>query len=139
MNTGKLIAGVALVFIVGILVGSVGTRFYLKHQYRHFVPERGNRTAFIMKRLSKDLSLTQTQEAAIKKIVEQTEEKVREHFLQRRSEIAAIIDDGFSQMKKELDDGQEKKLEELRERFEKRRHEREEGPFPKPPPGKDKF
>ena len=134
MNTGKLIAGVALVFIAGILVGSVGTSLYVKHHYRHFMPERGNRTAFIMKRLSKDLSLTQTQEAAIKKIVEQTEEKVREHFLQRRSEIAAIIDDGFSQMGIELDDAQKKKLDELKEKFDTRRQAREEKDFHKPPP-----
>jgi hypothetical protein len=134
MNIGKLIAGVALVFIVGILVGSVGTRFYLKHQYRQFMPERGNRTAFIMKRLSKDLSLTQTQEVAITKIVEQTEEKLREHFLQRRSEIASIIDDGFSHMGKELDDAQKKKLDELREKFERRRQVTEEEGFRKPPP-----
>lgn len=134
MSSWKLIAGVALVFIVGLLVGSVGTRFYLKHQYRHFMPERGNRTAFIMKKLSKDLGLTQAQEVAIQKIVEQTEEKLREHFLQRRSEIASIIDDGFSQMKKELDDDQKKKLEELREKFERRRQAREERDFHKPPP-----
>ncbi|HME44605.1 MAG TPA: hypothetical protein VKF36_16065 [Syntrophorhabdales bacterium] len=134
MNTGKLIAGVALVFIVGILVGSVGMSLYIKHHYRHFMPERGNRTAFIMKRLSKDLSLTQTQEAAIKKIVEKTEEKVREHFLQRRSEMTAIIDDGFSQMRKELDDAQKKKLDELREKFERRRQAREERDFHRPPP-----
>jgi hypothetical protein len=120
MNTWKLTAGVALVFIVGALVGSVGTRFYLNHRYHPFMQERGNRTAFIMKRLSKDLSLTQNQKIAIEKIVAQTEEKLREHFLQRRPEIENIIDDGFSQMKKELNDDQKKKLDELREKFEKR-------------------
>ena len=126
MNTGKLIAGVALVFIVGILVGSVGTRFYLKHQYRPFMSERGNRTAFIMKRLSKDLNLTENQKIAIEKIVDQTEEKLHEHFLQRRPEVESIIDDGFSQMKKELNDDQKKKLDALREKFEKHRQARDE-------------
>ncbi|MGD0233886.1 MAG: hypothetical protein ABSC55_05035 [Syntrophorhabdales bacterium] len=126
MNTGKLIAGVALVFIVGVLVGSVGTQFYLKHQHRPFMPERGNRTAFIMKRLSKDLNLTDNQKIAIEKIVDQTEEKLHEHFLQRRPEVESIIDDGFSQMKKELNDDQKKKLDALREKFEKHRQARGE-------------
>jgi hypothetical protein len=132
MNTGKLIAGVALVFIVGLLVGSVGTRFYFKHHYHPFERERGNRTAFIMNRLSRELSLTEPQKVAIQKIVEQTEEKMREHFLQRRSEIEGIVNDGFTQMKKELNDDQKKKLDELKEKFEKRRQARE-GDFPKPP------
>ena len=36
MNKGKLIAGVALVFIVGMLVGSVGTRLYFRHHHPFF-------------------------------------------------------------------------------------------------------
>ena len=126
MNTGKLIAGVALVFIVGALVGSLGTRFYLKHQYRPFMPERGNRTAFIMKRLSKELGLSQNQEVTVEKIVAQTGEKLREHFLQTQPEIKSIIDDSLSQIKKELDDGQKKKLDALREKFENHRQARGE-------------
>jgi len=132
MNKGKLIAGVALVFIVGVLVGSVGTRFYFRHHFHPFERDRGNRTAFIMKRLSNDLKLTDAQNVAIQKIVEQTQERMREHFLQRRTEIEGIMNDSFAQMKKELNDDQKKKLDELRERLEKRRQARE-GAFPKPP------
>jgi hypothetical protein len=133
MNKGKLIAGVALVFIVGILVGSLGTQFYFRHHYHPFERDRAKRTAFIMKRLSNDLQLTDAQQVAIQRIVEQTQEKIHEHFLQRRSEIEGIMNDGFLQMKKELNDDQKKKLDGLRERFEKRRQARE-GAFPKPPP-----
>ena len=121
MNTWKLVSGVALVFIVGALVGSIGTRFYLKHRYHPLMLDPANRTAFIMKRLSKELSLTENQKITVEKIVAQTGEKLREHFLQTRPETKSIIDDGFSQMKKELDDDQKKKLDALRETFEKRR------------------
>ncbi|HVN24000.1 MAG TPA: hypothetical protein VMT71_08505 [Syntrophorhabdales bacterium] len=138
MNKGKLIVGVALVFIVGVLVGSVGTRLYFQRHHSFFPGEHGSRTAFIMKRLSKDLSLTEEQKVAVQKIVEQTEEKLREYFLQRRPEIDSIMDDGFSQIRQELNDEQKKKLDELRERFERRRHARE-GAFLKPPREKDKF
>ena len=131
MNKGKLLAGVALVFIVGALVGSVGTRLYFQRHHSFFPGERGGRTAFIMKRLSKDLGLTGEQKAGVQKIVEQTQEKLREYFLQRRPEMERIIDDGFSQIKQGLNDEQKKKLDELKERFERRRHARE-GAFSKP-------
>jgi nucleoid DNA-binding protein len=134
MNTWKLVSGVALVFIVGALVGSLGTRFYFKNHYRPFTLEPRDRTAFIMKRLSKDLGLSQSQKIAVEKIVAQTEEKLRDHFRQMRPEVKAIIDDSFSQIRKELDDGQKKQLDALREKFEKRRQARREGAFPKPPP-----
>jgi hypothetical protein len=126
MNTWKLVSGVALVFIVGALVGSLGTRFYLKHQYRPFMLEPRDRTAFIMKRLSKELSLTENQKITVEKIVAQTGEKLREHFLQAQPEIKSIIDDSFSQIKKELDGDQQKRLDALREKFEKRRQARGE-------------
>ena len=133
MNTWKLVLGVALVFIVGALVGSLGTRFYLKHHYRSFMLEPRERTTFIMKRLSKELDLSQSQKIAVEKIVAQTEEKLRAHFLQMRPEIEAIVDDGFTQIRKELDDNQKKQLDALKEKFEKRRQARREGAFPKPP------
>jgi hypothetical protein len=126
MNTWKLVSGVALVFIVGALVGSLGTRFYFKNHYRPFTLEPRDRTAFIMKRLSKDLGLSQSQKIAVEKIVAQTEEKLRDHFLQTQPEIKSIIDDSFSQIKKELDDVQKKKLDALREKFEKHRQARGE-------------
>jgi hypothetical protein len=126
MNTWKLVSGVALVFIVGALVGSIGTRFYLKHQYPPPMLDPASRTAFIMKRLSKELSLTENQKITVEKIVTQTGEKLREHFLQTQPETKTIIDDGFSQIKKELDDDQKKKLDALRETFEKHRRTRNE-------------
>ena len=126
MNIWKLVSGVALVFIVGALVGSLGTRFYLKHHYRPFMTEPGDRTAFMMKRLSKELGLSQDQKIAVEKIVVQTGEKLREHFLQTQPETKSIIDDSFSQIKKELDDVQKKKLDALREKFEKHRQARGE-------------
>ncbi len=86
-----------------------------------------------MKRLSKELDLSQSQKIAVEKIVAQTEEKLREHFLQMRPEIEGIVDDGFTQIRKELDDNQKKQLDALKEKFEKRRQARE-GAFPKPPP-----
>ncbi len=132
MKQWKLLLGVALVFVVGILVGSAGTRFFFHHHHGFFPAVSGQRTAFIVKRLARELGLTDAQKVTVRKIVEDTGEKLRDHFLQRRPEVEAIIDDGFRRIKNELNDEQKPKLDQLREKMERRRHARE-GAFPKTP------
>lgn len=124
MNKWKLISGIALVFILGVLVGSIGTGLYLKHRYPRLGDHKA-RKAFVMERLSKELNLTQDQMMNIGKIIEQMEEKRREYFLQNWNEIEKSID----QMKRELNSDQQKKFDALRERFEKRQKAREERQF----------
>jgi hypothetical protein len=124
MNKWKLISGIALVFILGALVGSIATGFYFKHRYPRLGDHRAGK-AFIMERLSKELNLTQDQKINIGKIIEQMEEKRREYFLRNWTEIEKSID----QMKKELNNDQQKKLDALRENFEKRQKGREERQF----------
>ena len=124
MNKWKLISGIALVFILGALVGSIGTGFYFKHRYPRLGDHRAGK-AFVMERLSKELNLTQDQKINIGKIIEQMEEKRREYFLRNWTEMEKSID----QMKKELNNDQQKKLDALRENFEKRQKAREERQF----------
>ncbi len=138
MNVWKLITGVALVLMVGILIGSVSTGFFFKQ--RHWAPppppmDPMDRTAFIVERLSKDLGLTEAQKIAIEKIVSRTEGKLQERFTQERFEIDRIIQDGFLQMKKELNDSQQKKLDAAKERFDKNRPAKGHGPGGPPPGG----
>jgi hypothetical protein len=120
MNNWKLITGIALVFILGALVGSIGTRLYFERQYSWRADRRPTKT-FLMERLSKELGLTQEQKGKIEQIVGQIEEKRREYSLQRQVEIEKLID----QIKKELNDDQRKKLDTLRAKFERRRKMRE--------------
>ena len=120
----KLISGLLLVFVLGILVGSVGTGFYLKHRLAPIIKEPRARKAFIMKRLSKKLNLTPNQKTKIEPIVEQMIEKRREYYRKIRPEIKRIMDQGFTQIKEELNEDQKKKLDELREKFQKHRRER---------------
>jgi hypothetical protein len=51
--------------------------------------------------------------------------KRRQFFLKNRPEIKRIMDEGFSQIKKELNNDQQKKLDALRKEFEKRRKARD--------------
>jgi len=121
----KLISGLLLVFILGILVGSVTTGFYVKHRLDPFVKEPKARKSFIMRKLAKELHLSSTQKTKIEPIIEQMIEKRREYYLKSRPQIKKMMDQGFAKIKEELNDNQRKKLDELRENFKKRRRERD--------------
>jgi len=124
----KLISGLLLVFVLGILAGSVGTGFYLKHRLVPLIKEPRARKSFIMKRLSKKLDLTPDQQTKIEPIVNQMIEKRREYYRKTRPEIKTIMDQGFSKIKAELSEDQKKKLDELRENFKKHRRDRDAKP-----------
>jgi len=121
----KLISGLLLVFALGILAGSVGTGFYLKHRLAPLIKDPRARKAFIMKKLSKELNLTSDQKSKIEPIVEQMLEKRREYYLKNRQEVKTIFDQGFAQISEELNEDQRQKLDGLREKFRRRRGERD--------------
>ena len=120
MKKWKLIAGVALVFVLGVLVGSLGTRFYHRDWSERFFQEPSARKALILKKLTKDLGLTETQQKEFRGIVEETDKKLEAFGLERRSAVKAILDESFSRMKEKLDPEQQKKLEELKAKHEAR-------------------
>ncbi|MGB7064451.1 MAG: hypothetical protein WBF55_04815 [Syntrophobacteria bacterium] len=124
MKRWKLISGLLLVFVLGVLAGSLGTGVYLKDRFEHIRKDPKARQAFIMRKLSKELELTPDQKIKVEKIVEQMGEKRREFFLKNRPEIKKIMDEGFAQIRKELNSDQQKKLDVLREEFEKHRKAR---------------
>jgi hypothetical protein len=127
MNIWKLISGVALVFIIGVLIGSIGTRIYFKHRHPPRSLEPKAKAAFIMNKLSRELNLTQEQKNATEKIVEQMMENLHQHSLKSRSGVQTIVDEDFSRVKAGLSDDQKKKLDVMREKFDKRRRERRDG------------
>ena len=121
MKRWKLISGLLLVFALGVLAGSFGTGVYLKDRLERIRKDPKARQAFIMRKLSKKLSLTPEQKIIIGKIVEQVGERRSEYYRKNRPEIKRIMDEGFSQIRKELNSDQQKKLDALRNEFEKRR------------------
>lgn len=129
MKRWKLASGLLLVFVLGILAGAFGTRIYLKDRFAHLRKDPKARQAFIMGKLSKELELTPDQKIKVEKIVEQVGAKRREFFLKNRPEIKKIMDEGFLQIKKELNNDQQKKLDVLREEFKKRRKARDASRF----------
>jgi hypothetical protein len=124
VNKWKLIAGLLLVLFLGIVTGAIGTGLYVKYRLAPFQKGSKAKEAVILERLSKELNLTPNQKTKIGPIVKQMIERRRAHYQKYRPEVKAIMDQGFSQIKEELNEDQKKKLKALREKFEKRRAER---------------
>jgi len=121
MKKWRLITGVALVLVLGILIGGAGSQLYLRHKY-HFSLDRKERTARLLKTFSKELDLSQDQKVAVEKILQQMAERLHTHLLQRRPEAERIIDESFSEIRQQLSDEQKKQFDSLRERHRRHRH-----------------
>jgi Spy/CpxP family protein refolding chaperone len=135
MKRLKLIMGVTLVFLAGALAGSLGTGIYLRHKMEAFEggrPGGPEMTSFLVKRFTHDLDLTQAQQAEVRKIVEESEQKIKAIRQQYLPEIKGIIDQSFALMREKLSPEQQKKLYKLHEKLERSR-----GPIPpeRMPPG----
>lgn len=131
MKKWKLVIGVALVFVLGLLVGSMGTGLYMKHRFPPHEKDPSEMRAFILERFSQKLDLTEEQRGKFKVIIDQVGERLDEHFRKTHSEIGKIVEPGFSQMREILSREQQEKFDELIESLERQRLKY--GP-PGPPP-----
>lgn len=126
MAKAKLWLGVFLVFILGMLVGFLGSGIVVKHRLKKFVKD-GPPPLFFFKRLPADLDLGPAQQMEIEKIIDQSRrelETLREkHFPQLKS----IIDNSISKIKEKLNAEQKKKFDALM------KHQQFFPPGPPPP------
>ncbi len=115
MNRLKLISGIALLLVLGIILGAVGTGYYLKNHPDNILRHRYGK-AFIMERLSKELKLSEDQKDRIGKIIDQVDEKRHGYHL----EIKKLMDE----VREGLDQDQQRRFDNLRERFRTQRRAR---------------
>ena len=76
MKLWRLITGVILVLVLGMLIGGAGTHYYLRHKYRLISLDRKDRTAHLLKTFSRKLDLSQDQKAAVEKILQRMAERL---------------------------------------------------------------
>jgi hypothetical protein len=124
MKKWKLAIGVFLVFILGGLVGSVGTQLYFKHWSERFWKDPSARREAFLHRLTRELGLTEAQQKDFKVIIEEVDSRVVELRRENRAEIRKVIDEGFRRMKENLNPDQQQKLETLKARHEERQKDR---------------
>ena len=120
LNTWLVI--VAL-FISGIIIGSVGTGFYMKHRigglFHQGLPAVRK---VVMKKLTSELNLTQDQQDEASEIVEETQFKLLQLRLQYQPQMEKIIEAGITELKTKLSADQQKKLDALYEKIKKHRN-----------------
>jgi len=134
MKKWKLFIGLALVFVLGVLAGSMGTGLYMKYHFPRPKGDPSEMTAFILKRFSQKLDLTEEQRETFKAIIDKVGKRLEEHFRKTHSEIGTIIEPGFSQMREALSPDQQERFDALIERLERHRKGRpRHGPPGLPP------
>ena len=120
MNKLKLAAGVILVFLAGSLAGSVGTGIYFKHRIERFSSGgfgHPGRRALLIKKLSDELDLTDTQRIEVEQIVEQSQKRIFAVRRQYMPEIKEITDQSLTLIRDKLNNEQKRELDKLHEKL----------------------
>jgi len=116
----KLWLGLILVFILGALAGSVGTSMYYENRTERLTRySYSARSHLFLKRLSKELDLTEAQKKEIVIIVDEYYTELSRIKRSVRPDIKELRDESFVAIKKTLTKEQKKKFDELRKRLER--------------------
>lgn len=126
MKKWRLIGGVALVFALGVLVGSLGFHFYDRHRSERFWKDPEERRAFFLSKLTRRLDLTEEQRREFKVIIGEMDQRIQAMVEENRPR--KVLDEGFARMRERLDPDQRRKLDELRARHDRRIKERKKKP-----------
>jgi len=119
----NLILGLVVLFLSGVLVGALGTAIYFKQAMGHtFGESQPAIRKLVMKKLVRELDLTETQRARIEEVVGEVQTELWEFRKQHEREIETILARGIAQMKPELSVDQQRKLDALFERLKQHRH-----------------
>ena len=116
MKKWKLYLGLVLVFVLGVVAGSLGDRFVHKQRFERFRKNPEARKTLFLERLTRKLDLSGEQKKAFEQILTGIDERMQGHLKRKHSEMKAIMDDGFSQMSEQLTPEQQKKLDKMRKR-----------------------
>jgi len=139
MSKWKIWVGLLVLFLSGVLIGSVGTRMYVRHKISGmFAKERPVIRDLFFRRLTRELDLSKEQRQEIEKIASRAAEEFHALRGQHRGEAEAILDQAVSEMRKYLSPEQQEQLERIRKRMKTWRKRRRHGPpppdHPPPPP-----
>jgi len=112
---------IAAVFVSGVVIGSVGSGFYMKHRIGGILHQGlpGVRKV-IMKKLTSELNLTQDQQDEVEEVVEETQLQLQQLRAQYHPQMEKIVENGITAMKTRLTAEQQKKLDALYAKVKKR-------------------
>lgn len=114
MKKWKLWSGLFLVFLSGLIIGSVSTGLYIKQRIEGVI--QGGPPAVkkvVVKRLTDELKLTKDQQTEIEKIVSEAQSRLLKLRMQHQPEIEEIFDNSIALMKTKLSHDQQGKIDML--------------------------
>jgi hypothetical protein len=116
----KVYVGVVLVFLLGVLIGALGTGIYSKKRMTLFTEHQPwARKAFMMKILAAELDLTPSQQGEIEKVVDTLLLELGEFRKKHQPELQEILAKHFVLVKDKLSTVQQQKLDKLQEKFQR--------------------
>ena len=123
MNTTKikLVAGIVALFVLGISIGVLGNRISTEREFRklaQFDPEK--RKAYILQKYTKELHLTETQQAGIGKIIDEKIDAIAQYTQRYKEEIDTIRQRHDERIKALLSPEQQQLFDEMKQRMRKR-------------------
>jgi hypothetical protein len=114
----SLILGLLVLFLSGVLVGALGTAVYHRQTAGYVLGEgQPGVRKMVMRKLVRDLDLTETQRVQIEAIVTEVQAELGKFRSQHRPEIEAIINRGLVQMRPLLSAAQQEQLDTLSQRL----------------------
>lgn len=121
MKKWKMIVGILLVFILGGLVGSLGTELYHRTLYGQFRKDPEARKRFILQKFTEKLGLSEQQQTAFKSVIDRIDALRKAQSQKHRAEVAKIMDANYLEMKNVLSPEQQQKFAELVQEIRKRK------------------
>ncbi len=122
MKAWKAVAGVVLVFFLGVLAGGIGVyRFHRHRMDRFFRGEPGAVSGFLVHRLARQLDLDASQRTRVEAVVRQTHEEMREVRQQFRPRLDELVEKGRREIRAELRPDQQARFDRI---VAERRHRR---------------
>jgi len=111
MKGWKAVAGVTLVFLLGVAAGGIGVYSFHRHRMdRFFRGEPGAVSGFLVHRLSRELDLDASQKPRVEAIVRRSEEEMRALRQQFRPQFEVILAKGRQEIRAELRPDQQQRF-----------------------------
>jgi protein CpxP len=117
----KLVAGIVALFIIGGVIGLLGDRLYMEQKLQRlteFNPEQ--RKAYIMQKYTKELHLTEAQQAEIRKIIDEKSDEIAQNTQRYKEDIDKIRQRHDERIKALLTPEQRQLYDEMKQRIKKR-------------------
>ncbi len=119
--TVKAVAGVIVVFVLGVITGVLGTGLVIRHGIREFAERAPDRHRdVLMRRLTRELTLTDAQRPQAEAIVQSGGQEIRRLLQQSHTDFSEIMQRKTAELKTILTPEQQQRLDRMLERLQKR-------------------